>query len=517
MRPTQLSRYIDPTIIHRDLEPEHLAQEVDTFKAHYAAMEPRERLLSDAVCVGALRGLQFSRQYLDYISGPADVLLGNGNARPPNAKQGLTTQVVDLTLSTYAVAIAPRLANYVQPGIKACGSFVASRQGMPPQAIAAASDDASKIVTSILVQLPQTIIQSCMLPGTVAAVCASSWIKLAVNTPAALVGAAFGAAQHLTGRGSSAAAPMELMEFGARGARNEETFALLDPISSISEQFFFLSEDKFGFDVRELALLAQSGRPGLNPYTNSRFSDRDLERLVAHPSHLFGDALPTERLNATSLLAPWQWLELVPFFVNVSRALQLPGEEHNDLRKDATQALRNLLQQVDPFSRVEIELFFQGLSGYDVARMMREVDLSEANSYEFGERLYRITQSIGIIQAGFANGPTTQDIIDAAQSMQGAVPHSNIIELIARIKCTWAMSQSTMRAESDHTLLRHPWLRAMMPSQTFYPTAEGMEPIDLSVPTLAPPYERQIYLEALAQGDNGTHDIAAMLRAEIGR
>ncbi len=445
VEPFELFLYtINPSVLHRDLTPDRLTHAADERTKNYAAKQPDERAMMDAVTIGALRGAAFSRRYLNALTAPTDAFFGARSGMNPNLTAGAVPFVLELPAALAVLGAVPIVTGAGRAAISVLknpiNTALPTGRGIDVQAW--------HDMTFLMTYSTASLLTIPLMVATTACHWSCCWVsasvKLAMTAPLALLGAAAGAALHTLYK-----KPVELVgDFGARGARNEETVAANAPVSAIPEHFFFLTEDRFGLDVRELLQFQQARGSLINPHTNSHFSAADVQRLACHPTGWF-TRTHTARLEGATLLSAALWHKYFDYFTALALAWGHTGPNADRCRQDGCNSLKSCVQRSEPAEALALKLFFQTLSDAPWAEMLERAENDAAQSEELAVQLLRIMLNVGAPMMSY----------DTCMSNSGdGLGQPQEVGFLEAMGPLIALLRKTRFAGSIELGCRHPWI-----------------------------------------------------------
>lgn len=419
-----------PLDIHRHLEAEHLDKVADRAAKAYALRRSEDRELDAAMTIGALRGAALGRR----LSAPAtcvtDAIFGAGLTLAPGFQGGVAPKLINAPVECCELLRGP----VVQSVGRALGGAVLPAVGAMLGAPSLSAAEVKFLGEQMLSDATGALLWPVMIAvsvGTVASYWVSAGVKLAATAPLAAVGAAAGAALHRL----HVASNEQESDLGFRGERNDLTFALMAPTSSVPNSFFFLSEDRFGLDVRELARFVEVRGSLINPHTNAPFSVHDTARLA--------DILPAERgadaqvrLREPFQLGEKLWVKHFDALVTIAHQLGQYGVEGRDSRKRGHESLKALLQPQDPVEAVAVRLFIESILAQPWQVVLEHTFQNSSAAQHTAAVLLKMCINVGVAQIAH-----TPDV----HSISGLFEHWDVVAGKAK------------RAQKLWFALRNPW------------------------------------------------------------
>lgn len=464
--------FADPSVICRELQVDRLRERAQRLSDAYAAQPTCMRSRNDAIQMGACRGAALARQYLGVVALPTEILFESSLDQRPRPYRGTIPYIVEASASAYEVVIMPRLTAMLQAAASLALKPVLRQIRRPTDRIDKEAALVADLVALFLTQRPASLIS----PLGAGALLGSQWlaagVKLLQVTPAAGIGAALGAAYHDWIGCRTWPAPAAF----AASARNEETFALLEPVTAIPRPCFFLTEDRFGLDVRELRMFVRSSGRAINPHTNVAFSPADQKYLRRHPLQpLTPDKAPTQRLSGTMPSAPHLWVTYWLFFLELSRALTEDEGRNAPLRRQAAHAMVRAVGEADPVHSLWLRLLFESIGVGSYAKLVEGVRARSADAYELGLRLFSASQTVG-----YAVLLAQTNRVRAA-SVPSA-PQQFLDTLLQRAQAITDLHHISTQYVLEQTRRRFPWLQPFEVTSRSYPSAQQLGPVDLATP-----------------------------------
>lgn len=393
----QVYKYaVNPLHAHGAMEQNRLTDAADHAAEVYNAQNPQDRELNQAITIGALRGAALSRRLFGAATGISDAIFGAKLTLAPNYDAGVLPTLLSVPSDATNLIWAPISRRIGQTVGEAIFPPLTARLTNGPLNAAQAGLLGSQLalVSTMLVTLP------CNIAASIGITCSrytSATIKMATVAPLALTGAVVGAALHRLH-----VHPTEVANhMGARGERNDETFAYMEPTSSIPDAYFFLSEDRFGLDVRELAQFAAARGALINPHTNVAFSPRDVARLQAALPLSFGDS-SAAIMSRPSLLSIKLWVKYFDTLVGIASSLGQSGPASSHHRALGCASLRQLLTSGDPIEAHALKSFIETFMNTPWKAVVTEVENDPSAAQNFAASLLAVCLFIGTISLGLS-------------------------------------------------------------------------------------------------------------------
>jgi hypothetical protein len=431
-----------PSDLHRDLTEDRLRVAADRHLVKYRA-SAWDSSVYDAMAVGALRGAAASRRHLSAITRPTDALFG-------------ATQTLDSSLWTGAVpniAEVPWAFGFLVAGPQAVrlGTASLSRMYGPLSKVTGldqrlnepdwrhVSDSFLKHATTLCLYPSFVLADACKWSS----LWCSASAKLLCVAPGAAFGAITGASLHYLKRPSS----NHGVDHGARGARNDKTFAGFEPVSRIPDEYFFITEERLGLDVRELWRFFQARGRLVNPYTNLPFSLADAQRLERHPSGFFAQEV-APKTAGSFLLSGALWTKYLDFFVDFALLLGNTGPNAKALRKKAYHGLLTISQQPDAVEVYALKLFFESISDAPWQHILEKILPDASASQDLASRILTVGSTEGALLIG-------DHFWTSVFGGKGAPTHPEHASVFARHAVMFAKVQFFDKA---YLAARHPYL-----------------------------------------------------------